>query len=163
MKFTFKGKGKTALEAVKPIAFGTLGVIGAQKFLDFKTLFPNASPDKFFMKHEGMIKVGAVVLTLMMWQKIPPLLKWVLIGVAIQGGIKATKQYTMNAATGKSFIDSIGAGTYEDQMNKLAEQVKTEAEKKSQTNVGGPKSETSVGEVTGMGWNMTEPGYRHAA
>jgi hypothetical protein len=123
----FKGKakdfGKGVMEIGKPVLLGTTGVIVAQKFLDFKTLFPNVTPDKFFIKHEGLIKVGAVIVTLAMWKKCPELLKWLLIGVAIQGGIKAVRTYTMGDA-GKAFVESIGAGEYDKDILSLAAAVK---------------------------------------
>lgn len=123
----FKGKakdfGKGAMDAAKPILLGTTGVIVGQKFLDFKTLFPNVSPDKFFIKHEGLIKMGGVIVTLAMWKKCPELLKWLLIGVAIQGGIKAVRQYTMNDA-GKAFVEQIGAGNFDKDILALAAEIK---------------------------------------
>ncbi len=123
----FKGKakdfGKGVMDNGKPILLGTAGVIVGQKFLDFKTLFPNVAPDKFFIKHEGAIKIGAIVVTLAMWKKCPDMLKWLLIGVAIQGGIKAVRQYTMNDA-GKAFVDQIGAGNFDKDILSLAAQIK---------------------------------------
>lgn len=123
----FKSKGKGiaagAMAAAKPILMTTAGVVGAQKFMDFKTLFPNVSPDKFFIKHEGAIKVGAVVVTLAMWKNCPEWAKYLLMGVAIQGGIKAVRQYSMGDA-GKAFIEQIGAGAYDEQIMALASDIK---------------------------------------
>lgn len=110
------GKGKGFMGSLvtegTPIVLTTAGVIAGQKFLDFKTLFPNVKPDEFFIKHEGLIKLGGVVVTLALWKNCPVWLKWILIGVAIQGGIKAVRQYTMSDA-GKAFVEQIGEGDYD--------------------------------------------------
>lgn len=121
-----KGKGlaKNAGAQVVPIVAIGGGVIAAQKFMDFKTLFPNVNPDKWFIKHEGVVKIGAVIVTLAMWQKCPVWLKYVLWGVAVQGVIKATRQYTMGDA-GKAFFEQIGRGDYDDAINKAAEDIKS--------------------------------------
>lgn len=122
-KMKAKGFGQAAMQNGKPIIFGTVGVVAGQKFLDFKTLFPNVSPDKFLIKHEGLIKVGAVLVTLSIWKTAPEIVKWILIGIAIQGGIKAVRQYTTNDA-GVAFINAIGAGNYDKDILSLAAQVK---------------------------------------
>lgn len=120
-----KGKGIAGniMKEAKPIVLTTTGVIAAQKFLDFKTLFPNVDKEKFFIKHEGLIKMGGVIVTLAMWKKCPDWLKWVLIGVAIQGGIKAVRQYTMSDA-GKAFVEQIGAGDYDQAIMDAANEIK---------------------------------------
>lgn len=133
-----KGKGfaKNLGMAAYPIALGTGGVIASAKFLDFKTVFPNMKPDDFFIKHEGLIKVGAVVITLAMWQKCPSWLKYLLIGVAIQGGLKAVKQYTMNDQ-GKAFFDQIAdKPDYSDEISAAAEKMLNFAANTSNTGVG---------------------------
>ena len=119
-----KGKGiaSNAMAVAKPILLTTGGVVAAQKFLDFKQLFPNVKPDNFMMKHEGLIKVGGVVVTLAVWKNCPEWVKYLLMGVAIQGGIKAIKQYTMNKE-GKAFIDNIGAGKYDAEIEEAARQI----------------------------------------
>lgn len=119
-----KGKGvmKGAITTVKDVALITGGAIAAQKFLDFKTIFPNVDPNKWFIKHEGAIKVGAVVLTLAMWKKAPEWLKFVLWGIAVQGALKEIRTLTMNAE-GKAFFDSIGAGAYDNEIKEAARNI----------------------------------------
>lgn len=150
----FKAKGKGLMQGVmsngKPIVLATAGVVGAQKFLDFKTLFPNVDPNKFFIKHEGAIKLGGVIVTLSMWKNCPEWLKWVLIGVAIQGGIKATRQYTMNAE-GTSFVNQIGAGQYDAEIAAAAKEI-VNAANEFPTGVAG----TSTGLENNPGVNLIQ-------
>ena len=119
-----KGKGvaKNTMMNVKDIALITVGAIAAQKFLDFKTIFPNVDVNKWFIKHEGAIKVGAVVITIAMWKKMPVWLKFVLWGVAVQGALKEIRTLTMNA-DGKAFFDSIGAGQYDAEIAEAAKRI----------------------------------------
>jgi hypothetical protein len=125
--FSFKNTGKKVWQEAQPILLGTAGVIASQKFLDFKKLFPNMDPTKPLIKHEGIIKVGGVLIALSMIKKVNPMLKYLLYGVAIQGGIKAVRTYTVNKETGVSFVDQIGAGDYDAQIMSLAADVKTVA------------------------------------
>lgn len=122
-KFNFKTAGKDVMKSAQPILLGTAGVIAGQKFLDFKTLFPNVDPNKFFIKHEGVIKVGGVVVALAVFKNLPEWAKYLLIGVAIQGGIKAVRTYTKNPE-GKAFVDQIGAGAFDAEINGLAAAVR---------------------------------------
>lgn len=155
-----KGFGKSVMNEALPPLLITAGVVGSQKFLDFKTVAEKfnltVKPDSFFMKHEGIIKMGGVVVTLAMWKKCPVWLKWLLIGVAVQGGIKAVKQYTINDA-GKSFIDYIGDGNnYSDEINEAAKQIIDFAANTSNTGVSGENTSTllnaySATGVSGMG------------
>lgn len=166
MKFNIKAAGKSALDNGKPVLVATAGVIGAQKFLDFKTMFPQVDPTKWFMKHEGAVKAGAVLVTLAMWQKCPPMLKWLLWGVAIQGSLKEVRTLTMNPE-GKAFFESIGAGEYDNLIDQMANNIKNEAgtvkglgdsiTNNSYSSVSGPgdaipQNNASTG-VAGMGWN----------
>lgn len=130
-----KGFGKGVMATAIPLGLTTAGVIAGQKFLDFKTIFPNVSPDKFFIKHEGLIKVGAVVVTLAMWQKCPEWLKYLLMGVAIQGALKAARQYTMNDK-GEAFFEKIGAGEFNDEIAKATQDIIDFAANTSNTGVG---------------------------
>lgn len=170
----FKGKSKdlakNAMTVAKPIVGVTGGVVVGQKFLDFKTLFPNMKPDNFLIKHEGMVKVGAVLVTLSLWKNAPEMVKWALIGIAVQGGIKAIRQYTTNDA-GVAFINAIGAGDYNQQILDLAAQVKN-ATNEFPTGVGSPQDPkvnqnveknpavslnvNSSSGVAGMGMGVTE-------
>lgn len=168
----FGAKGKNIMTNVitngKPIALATVGVVGAQKFLDFKTMFPNVDPNKFFIKHEGAIKLGGVVLTLSMWKNCPEWLRWILIGVAIQGGIKATRQYTMNAA-GTAFVEQIGAGKYDAEIAAAAREIQNAATEfptsvagTSMFNENNPSVnliQNSQTGVAGMGMNDNESAY----
>lgn len=126
-KFDFKGMAKSAVANGKPIFLTTAGIIASQKFLDAKTFFPNVDPNKWFIKHEGAIKVGGVLVTLALWKKCPEMVKWLLIGIAIQGAIKETRVLTMSKE-GKAFVDQIGAGEYDEQINSMAEEIKKMAE-----------------------------------
>jgi hypothetical protein len=158
--FLGKGKGMVkniANEAI-PILAVTAGVVGAQKFLDFKTLLPNAKPDAFYMKHEGLVKLGGAILLLSLpiAKKIPMPIRFVIAGIGVQGGIKAVRQYTMNDA-GKSFVDQIGK--YDDEINEAAEKIRSFAANTSNTSVsGGPDTSrvlqaNSQTGVAGMGMN----------
>ena len=106
-----------------PVGLATAGIIGTQKFLDFKTLFPNVDPNKWFIKHEGAVKVGGVAVAFMLFQKMPDWAKWLLIGVAVQGAVKEIGTLTTNKE-GKRFFEQIGAGDYDEQINSLAAEIK---------------------------------------
>lgn len=154
--FLGKGKGlaKNIGNEALPIVMTTAGVIVGQKFLDFKTLLPNAKPDSFFMKHEGLVKLGAAILALAMFKKLPMPVRFLIAGVGVQGGIKAVRQYTMNDA-GKSFVDQIGE--YDNEINEAADKILKFAANTSNTSVagGGPTSTNlrvdSNTSVAGMG------------
>lgn len=159
----FKTKGKdlmkNTVEEGKPILFTTLGVVAGQKFLDFKTLFPNAKPDSMLIKHEGLIKAGGAAVALAMWGKnMSPMMRFLIMGVGIQGGIKAVRQYTMNDA-GKAFVEQIGNTDYTSDINAAADKI-IFAANTSDTSVAGPGGDTSkvlqtysnTG-VSGMGMN----------
>ena len=126
MKFDFKGILKSGFVTVKDVALVTAGVIGTQKFLDFKTLMPQADPTKFYMKHEGFVKVGGVVIVLGLWKKCPPLIRMLLIGMAVQGAIKEIRQMTMNEK-GEAMFTQIGAESYDDAIRQMAEEIKKDA------------------------------------
>lgn len=138
-KFKLKGKGftKELMHNGQPILLTTAGIIGTQKFLDFKTLMPNANPDGFLMKQEGLVKLGGALIAVSAFKNMPPWLKFLLYGVAIQGAIKATKQMTTNKDTGKAFFESIGNADLEEQINALADQVKDSVTTQYQTGVSG--------------------------
>jgi hypothetical protein len=122
-KFNFKGFGKDLLHDGKDVLLIGTGIVATQKFADFKTLFPNVDPAKVWMKHEGAIKFGAALITLAAFKKMPGWLQCLVMGVAIQGGIKELRTLTMNDA-GESFVKSIGDGDYNQQINDLAEEIK---------------------------------------
>jgi hypothetical protein len=115
-------------------------------------------PDSPFIKHEGLIKLGAAVIALSMFgNKMPMPLKFIIAGVGVQGGIKAVKQYTMNDA-GKSFIDSIGK--YDDEINEAAKKILDFAANTSQTGVSGPNTSNALMTnsntgVSGMGVDLS--------
>lgn len=148
-----KGKGfaKNIGNVAYPIGLTTAGVVAAQKFMDFKTLFPNVAPDKFFIKHEGAIKVGGVIVTFMMWKNMPDYMRWLLIGVAVQGGIKAVRQYT-TGSNGKSFVDQIGA---DDEYNAAIQAAANRVKILTENNVG-VSGENEVIGVNGMGADPNE-------
>lgn len=157
----FLGKGKglvknVANEAI-PIAMITVGVVATQKFLDFKTLLPNAPVDAFYMKHEGLVKVaGSIILLSMPFaKKIPMPIRYAIMGVGVQGAIKAVRQYSTNATTGKSFVDQIG-NQFSEEINEAAKKIKSFAANTSNTSVSGPDTSqtlklNSATGVSGMG------------
>ena len=122
-KFDFKGIAKNVMNDGKDILLIGGGIMAAQKFADFKTLFPNVDPNKVWIKHEGGIKFGAAMITLAVFKKLPQWAKCLIMGVAIQGLIKETRTLTMNAA-GEAFVKQIGDGDYNQQINDLAEEIK---------------------------------------
>lgn len=148
-KFDFKGIMKGGMETGKVLLPVTAGIIGAQKFMDFRTILPNVKPDEWYMKHQGAIKFGGVVITLAMWKKCPPLVKYLLWGIAIQGAIQETRVLTMNTE-GKAFVDSIGAGQYDSAIDEMADMIKRES-----MNGPTPITDNSYSSVAGMG--MTNP------
>ena len=157
------GLAKRMKEPVLEIGLATGGVIAAQKFLDFKTLMPNVSPDKWFIKHEGLVKVGGVLVTMAIWKGMPHWAKWLLIGVAIQGGIKAVRTYTMGD-TGKAFVEQIG--DMDTALKQIAEEVKTSASREMNGIAGEGDGSTGVGNrgdgetsVGGLGWDLGAMGY----
>lgn len=158
----FKSKGKGLMKNVVsegvPIIMTTAGVVVAQKFLDFKTLLPNAKPDAFYMKHEGLVKLGGAIIALAMFKKLPMPVRFLIAGIGVQGGIKAVRQYTMNDA-GKAFMDQIGENNnYSDEINEAAAKILSFAANTSNTSVSGPntsnvlKANSNTG-VSGMGMN----------
>lgn len=119
VKAIAKNAGKNSIEL---LALGG-GVIATQKFLDFKTLFPNVDPNKVWMKHEGVVKILGAIVTLSMFEKMPSWAKALIMGVAVQGFIKEVRVLTMNAE-GESFVKQIGDGDYNQQIQDLAEEIK---------------------------------------
>jgi len=137
----FLGKGKGLMKNVGsealPIIMTTAGVVVGQKFLDFKTLLPNAKPDSFFMKHEGLVKLSGAIIALAMFKKLPMPVRFMIAGIGVQGGIKAVRQYTMNDA-GKAFMEQIGADSqYNDEINAAADKILSFAANTSNTSVSG--------------------------
>lgn len=170
MKFNFKDMTKRVKDPAMAIGLGTAGCIIGQKFFDFKTMFPQVDPNKWYMKHEGAIKVGGVLVTFMIWKNMPSWAKYLLIGLAIQGAIKEVRVLTMGD-NGKAFVDQIGANNMDEAMRVLAEQVKNAAQIEGPafdagTGVGQRTLETQVmgmginGLGNGMGqvWNVYQPG-----
>src|SRR6185295_402269 len=126
-KFDIKGIMKSGMESGKVLIPVTAGIIAAQKFLDAKTLLPNQDPNKWFMKHEGAIKFGGVIITLAIWKKCPPLVKYLLWGLAIQGAIKEARTLTMNDQGVAAFTQIGSMGEYDAAIQKMAEEIKNAA------------------------------------
>lgn len=107
----FKDHAKVAGYTVAEVAVVGGSMLLTKKFLDFETLFKNqiaADPkykDKFWMKHEGGIKLVAGALAASYVKN--PWLKMVLIGVAVGGFIQEVRVLTTKA-DGSSFFDQIG-------------------------------------------------------
>jgi hypothetical protein len=134
------GKGKGIVGAawkggIMPVGLIGAGMIASAKFLDFKTLAPNVDPNKWFMKHEGALKFGGVVITLAIWKKCPEWIKFILWGVAAQGFVKEVRTLTMNAE-GKSFFEAIGNGGYDKDIEEAAKSINSLSEQ-YQTGVSG--------------------------
>jgi hypothetical protein len=149
-KFDFKGIAKSGMENGKAILPITAGIIGAQKFIDFRTIFPKVDPNEWYIKHQGGIKFGGALVTLAMWKKMPVIMKWLLWGIAIQGAIQETKTLTVNKE-GKAFFDGIGAGEYNKEMEEMADNIKKLATER----VSGPApiTDNNYSSVAGMGAN----------
>lgn len=152
-----------AKQPAMQIGLATAGVVAAQKFLDLKTIMKDQyakDPNSIFFKHEGLLKLGGAIITIAMWKNMPEWAKWLVIGVGIQGGIIAAREYTKNAA-GESFVKQIGEAEYNEAINSLAAEIKSVAEE-SRTNVGdiegarelSRNSNTGVGDIGGMGMGM---------
>lgn len=163
-----KGKGKdlvkNAQTTVVPVALTLGGMIAGQKFFDFKKLFPNMDPNNFMIKHEGVVKVGAVVLALTMTggfgdknKKIPVWAQWMLFGLALQGGIKAVRTYTANDA-GVAFVDAIGRQSTDAEMEAAANYVIDQA-RNHNTGVAGRNHNTGVAGAN----DLTNPYMLHVA
>jgi hypothetical protein len=151
-----------AKQPAMQIALATAGTIGAQKFLDFQTLMKDKyakEPDSFIFKHEGAIKVGGAIIAIAAWKTMPEWLKWLVIGIGVQGAIKAVRQYTKDDK-GETKVPQIGAAEMDEAINSLAAEIKSVAEKE-RTSVGNISdigaselqfnSATGVGGVMGMG------------
>lgn len=166
-KASAKKRGKdiitNAKEPAMQIALATAGAIGTQKFLDFQTMMKDQyakDPNSFVFKHEGIIKVGAAVITIAAWKNMPEWLKWLVIGLGVQGAIKAVRTYTKDSATNETKVPSIGAAEMDEAINSLAAEIKSVAEQE-RTSVGNLgvgelsfNSSTGVGSVMGMGSDM---------
>lgn len=160
-------RGKDLLSNAKDpamkIALATAGAIGTQKFLDFQTLMKDKyaqDPNSFIFKHEGLIKVGGAIITIAAWKNMPEWLKWLVIGLGIQGAIKAVRTYSKDSATNESKIPSIGMAEMDEAINSLAAEIKSVAEHERTTvgELGASElafnSATGVGGVMGMGTDM---------
>jgi hypothetical protein len=139
------GKGKAgmsgAIEQLKPIGAITAGVIISQKFFDFKTMFKDKKPEDAVIKYEGEIKLGgAAFLLSTVGKNWNPMLKFAIMGVGIQGGIKMVRKYTMNDA-GKSFVEQIGQGGYDPEIAAAKDDILKFAANTSNTGVNGPDDE----------------------
>lgn len=159
MKFNFKQMLGSVKEPAMGIGLITAGVIGSQKFFDFKAMFPNVDPNKWYIKHEGAIKVGGVLVTFMIWKKMPSWAKYLLMGIAIQGAIKEIRVLTMGD-NGKAFVDQIGNENSNKALEELAAQVREAAAMNGAedegTGVGAQEPETGVAGmgVAGLGGGM---------
>jgi hypothetical protein len=153
MKSMAKSKGKDLLKVAQtsaiPIGLVLTGAIATQKFANFKTLFPNVDPENPFIKHEGLVKVGGVVVALTLTggfgpqnKKIPMWAQWLMIGVALQGGIKAVRTYTANDA-GVAFVDALGRQSTDAEMEAAANYVINQA-RNNNTGVAGRNYNTGV-------------------
>lgn len=107
VKFNLQQMGKNLSEPGAQMAVMTASILAAQKFADVKKIFPNVDPEKWYIKHQGLLKVGGVLITMAMWNKMPKEVRWILMGLAIQGAIQAAVQYT-KGETGESFFQQIG-------------------------------------------------------
>lgn len=114
MKVQWKAVAKHGAITAGEVAVITGGIILTKKFLSAKTLFKNqiekdpTFADKWYMKHEGAVKVGIGVIAASMIKN--PWLKMVAIGFAIEGAITEVRYLTTDKTSGASFFDSIGAG-----------------------------------------------------
>jgi hypothetical protein len=146
------------------IAVMTGGVIAAQKFGDFKTIFKDQyakDPNAFLFKHEGLIKVGAAIFAYHNSKNASDIVKQLIIGVGIQGAIVQVRAMTKDSATGKSIVDQIGAEGYDEAMNALSEEVKNlSVAEQNRTTVSGPEqvfdSNTSVSGVSSVGMGVDD-------
>ena len=114
MKVQWKAVAKHGAITAGEVAVITGGIILTKKFLSAKTLFKNQIEkdptfvDKWYMKHEGAVKVGIGVVAASLIKN--PWLKMVAIGFAIEGAITEVRYLTTDKTSGASFFDAIGMG-----------------------------------------------------
>jgi len=138
-----------------------IGVIGAamhasRKFFSFETFFPKMSPDNFLIKNEGIAKVAIAAFAIPMVKN--KWLKMALLGVGLEGGLKAIRRLTMK--NGEYTLDPIGNAQqqyYTQEYNKMMGQFPgygyTPAQVQAQTAAG----------VAGMGNHNYNMGNRSVA
>jgi len=114
MKMTFKTFGKDAGTVAMEAGIIAGSAIVSAKFLDFNTLFKNqiaknpAYIDKWFMKYEGFTKAGgAILIGGAFWKQLPGWAKLLVVGIAVQGGIKGVGDMA-TAKDGTKFFNPIG-------------------------------------------------------
>lgn len=104
------GKEKLKVTGITMAEVGTLavGTVAAKKFLDFEVMFPNVDKEKFFIKHQGLVKfvafAGAAAWVENPWAKL------FLIGLSLEGFIREARVITTNKE-GVSFFGQIGKAT----------------------------------------------------
>ena len=111
MRFTRAGTRKFGIQAAKDagkLGAVALGTVASAKFLDFNQIFSNQPADSLLRKNQGLIKVGAAILLMPMIKN--DMLKMVLLGVGVEGGIRSLRRFTTSAETGDSFFPQIGRG-----------------------------------------------------
>ncbi len=173
---TFKQAGKDKMKAAAvnggQIGLLTVGVIGSQKFLDFKTWFKkklddgSMKPGDFIFKHEGLIKVGGVLGILAFWKKPPAWIKWLLFGIAIQGAIKEVRSFAAKD-DGTNYVPQIGNNNASDQQINDAANKIINAANEFTTQVAGMDSQAVVQDTStqvagmgmGAGWNTSNSPY----
>lgn len=112
MKARFKSALKNTASAVKDVAVVGGGMILTKKFLDAKVLFAKQIEkdpkfaDKFFVKHQGAVKLIGGSLAAGMVKN--PLLKLLFVGAAIEGFISEARTLSTNK-DGVALFESIGA------------------------------------------------------
>ena len=104
MKLNLKSAGKSVMTNGKEVGLTLGGALLSRKYLDFDMMFKNQAPDSFMRKHQGIIKFLAGTIGAGM-VKGNSLLRPVLNGVALEGGIKAVRTYG-----GGNFFQPLGEG-----------------------------------------------------
>jgi hypothetical protein len=91
MGFSIKGATKSVMTEGKTVVIVLAGALASRKFLDFDTMFATQPADGYLRKHQGAIKfLGATIATGFVKNK---MVKELLMGVALEGGIKAVRTY----------------------------------------------------------------------
>jgi hypothetical protein len=102
MKLNLKSAGKSVMTNGKEVGLTLGGALLSRKFLDFDVMMKNQPADSFMRKHQGIIKflVGTIGAGMV---KQNSMLRPILNGVALEGGIKAVRTYG-----GGSFFPQLG-------------------------------------------------------
>jgi hypothetical protein len=121
LKLHAKNFGQAAVSNGKMIGFTTIGIIASNELLDLRKYADklNIQADNFIVKHQGGAKALGVIFVLYKWgKKMGDFLKFILLGVGIQGAIQEARTLSGDK------LNQIGSPEMDNMLKEAAEKIK---------------------------------------